>query len=151
MSTKKRVSVDALGKAVARQLNARKAHQRLTQAQIESITGISQSQLSKQLRGFRAITIDEFESICTALDISMFEILEAAEREIQRDSKTTMAVEKPANELDARRAAKRVVVADVPAEEAEELSDDEIVAKINSGEFKVAAQKRTAPIEESFS
>lgn len=66
-------------------------------------------------------------------------------------SEAEKVVEKHKSELEARRAAKRVVVADVPAEEAEELSDDEIVAKINSGELKVAAQKRTAPIEESFS
>ncbi|QGU03139.1 Helix-turn-helix protein [Corynebacterium kalinowskii] len=150
MSTKKRVSVDALGKAVARQLNARKAHQGLTQAQIESATGISQSQLSKQLRGFRAITIDEFESICSVLNISMFDVLDAAEREIKPNRKAEESVEKHQNDLDARRA-QRAVVADVPAAEVRELSDDEIVARINSGEFKVAAQKRTEPIEESWS
>lgn len=53
------------------------------------------------------------------------------------------------NDLAARRALKVEPV--VEREEVAELSDDEIVAKINSGELKVAAQKRTAPIEESFS
>lgn len=55
------------------------------------------------------------------------------------------------DDMAAGRAAKRSVVADVPEDEVRELSDDEIIARINSGEFKVPAQKRTAPIEESCS
>lgn len=54
------------------------------------------------------------------------------------------------NDLAARRA-RRAVVADVPEAEVRELSEDELVAKINAGEIKVAAQKRTEPIEESWS
>lgn len=79
MNAPKRPAVDKFGKAVATQLRARRAHQEMTQQELAERTGISQSQLSKQLRGFRAINLDEFEAICDALDIAMEMIIEAAE------------------------------------------------------------------------
>lgn len=51
--------------------------------QLADLTGISQSQLSKQLRGLRSIDIDEFERICNALSVPMEEILKLAAKEIQ--------------------------------------------------------------------
>lgn len=84
MSHTRKPRVDQFGKAVARQLNARRAHQGLTQADLERLTQISQSQLSKQLRGLRAIDLDEFDSICVALSIPMEDILALAENELGR-------------------------------------------------------------------
>ena len=83
MNAPKRPAVDKFGKAVATQLRARRAHQEMTQQELAERTGISQSQLSKQLRGFRAINLDEFEAICDALDIAMEMIIEAAEIDIR--------------------------------------------------------------------
>jgi DNA-binding helix-turn-helix protein len=76
-------TVKDFGKATARHLSARRAHQRITQMQLAELTGISQSQLSKQLRGLRSIDIDEFERICNALSVPMEEILKLAAKEIQ--------------------------------------------------------------------
>lgn len=76
-------TVKDFGKATARHLSARRAHQRITQMQLADLTGISQSQLSKQLRGLRSIDIDEFERICNALSVPMEEILKLAAKEIQ--------------------------------------------------------------------
>lgn len=85
MTVPKRPAVDKFGKAVATQLRARRAHQEMTQQELAERTGISQSQLSKQLRGFRAINLDEFEAICDALNIAMEGIIEAAESDLHEN------------------------------------------------------------------
>lgn len=82
MNAQRRDAINEFGKAVARQLNARRAHQGLTQSQLEEATGISQSQLSKQLRGLRAINMDELAQLCEALDVSMESIIELAMQEM---------------------------------------------------------------------
>lgn len=82
MNAQRRDAINEFGKAVARQLNARRAHQGLTQSQLEEATGISQSQLSKQLRGLRAINMDELAQLCAALDVSMESIIELAMQEM---------------------------------------------------------------------
>ncbi|MEJ6013255.1 helix-turn-helix transcriptional regulator [Corynebacterium sp. H127] len=82
MSPEKKATIEDFGYAVARQLTARRAHQGLTQTQLADATGISQSQLSKQLRGLRAINMDELALICHALHIDMLEIIRLAEAEI---------------------------------------------------------------------
>lgn len=82
MSPEKKAVIDQFGKAIARQLNARRAHQDMTQNDLAQATGISQSQISKQLRGIRSINMDELALICAALNISTIEIIRMAEREI---------------------------------------------------------------------
>lgn len=84
MAQPKKQRVDEFGKAVARNLSARRAYQGITQSHLERLTHISQSQLSKQLRGHRAIDLDEFDAICSALSISMEEIIRLAERDLGR-------------------------------------------------------------------
>ncbi|MCT1463372.1 helix-turn-helix domain-containing protein [Corynebacterium sanguinis] len=83
MNTEKRPTVDTFGKAVARLLSARRAHQGITQQQLSAGTGISQSQLSKQLRGLRAIDLDDLDAICSTLNIEMSALIDAAERELR--------------------------------------------------------------------
>lgn len=103
MNAQRRDAINEFGKAVARQLNARRAHQGLTQIQLEEATGISQSQLSKQLRGLRAINMDELAQLCEALDVSMESIIELAMQEmagnnvvpLQRRSNNTSSVVHP--------------------------------------------------------
>lgn len=98
MTQSKKPRVDEFGKAIARHLSARRAHQRVTQAELERLTQISQSQLSKQLRGQRAIDMDEFDSICSALNIPMEEIIRLAEMELDRFADDELAARRTASD-----------------------------------------------------
>lgn len=49
--------------------------QQISQKALEEATGISQSQISKLLRGIRIINIDELYSLCSALNLSPAQIL----------------------------------------------------------------------------
>lgn len=71
MSPEKKATINHFGKAVATLLDDRRRLIRMTQAQLAEKTGISQSQLSKQLRGIRAINMDEFGLLCNALGLNM--------------------------------------------------------------------------------
>lgn len=123
------------GKAIARQLSARRAHQGLTQADLADATGISQSQLSKQLRGIRAINIDELDAICRALDIEMAAVIELAEDEVN-NVVSMKGRRRPASN------GSRVQ----PGEYGD--AHDDLVERINAGLEPVAAQEATEPLEE---
>lgn len=79
MSPEKKATIAAFGKAVARALAAAREEKGITQSELADMTGISQSQLSKQLRGLRAINLDEIRLICNALGISMASIFQKAD------------------------------------------------------------------------
>lgn len=114
MSPEKKAVIDQFGKAIARQLNARRAHQDMTQNDLAQATGISQSQISKQLRDIRSINMDELALTCSALNISTIEIIRLAEREITPD------FERPTSN-----------VRSIHAPAVRGLSDDEINDAIN--------------------
>lgn len=82
MNAQRKATISEFGKAVARHLNARRAHQEITQMELAEATGISQSQLSKQLRYQRDINLDELAAICRALNVPMMEIVALAESDI---------------------------------------------------------------------
>jgi transcriptional regulator with XRE-family HTH domain len=46
-----------------------------SQIELESVTGISQSQISLILRGERAVDVDQLQALCDALDLSMHEVM----------------------------------------------------------------------------
>ena len=79
MSPEKKATIAAFGKAVARALADAREEKGITQSELADMTGISQSQLSKQLRGLRAINLDEIRLICNALGISMASIFQKAD------------------------------------------------------------------------
>ena len=83
MSPEKKATIEAFGKAVAAHLTAAREENGVTQMELAKATGISQSQLSKQLRGLRAINVDELSAICAGLSISMTAIIAAAENDIR--------------------------------------------------------------------
>ncbi|MGW9345567.1 helix-turn-helix domain-containing protein [Streptomyces albidoflavus] len=67
--------------------------ERLTQAYLESgrrqrdigdEAGISQSQMSKYLRGVRAPNVDELEAICAALELDVADVVTMAVRQARR-------------------------------------------------------------------
>lgn len=94
MSPRPKDTMDTFGKVIARILNDERLRKRVTQAELAEASGISQSQISKQMRGTRDINIDELSAIADALDISLVELIRKAEQEINPDTR---------NELEERR------------------------------------------------
>ena len=94
MSPRPKDTMSNFGKVIARLLNDERLQKGVTQAELAESTGISQSQISKQLRGTRDINIDELSAIADALDISLIELIRKAEQEINPDTR---------NELEERR------------------------------------------------
>lgn len=94
MSPRPRDTMNKFGKVIARLLNDERLHKGITQAELSESTGISQSQISKQMRGTRDINIDELSAIADALDVSLVELIRKAEQEINPDTR---------NELEERR------------------------------------------------
>lgn len=94
MSPRPRDTMNKFGKVIARLLNDERLRKGITQAELSESTGISQSQISKQMRGTRDINIDELSAIADALDISLVELIRKAEQEINPDTR---------NELEERR------------------------------------------------
>jgi len=72
----------------SRSRNDARLNHNVSQLQLQESTGISQSQLSKQLRGIRAINLDELEAICATLSISVKEVLILAEAKLDATRKT---------------------------------------------------------------
>lgn len=94
MSPRPRDTMNKFGKVIARLLNDERLRKGITQAELSESTGISQSQISKQMRGTRDINIDELSAIADALNISLVELIRKAEQEINPDTR---------NELEERR------------------------------------------------
>ena len=83
--------MNKFGKVIARLLNDERLHKDITQAELAKSTGISQSQISKQMRGTRDINIDELSAIADALDISLVELIRTAEQELNPDTRDDLA------------------------------------------------------------
>lgn len=96
MSPRPKDTMDTFGKVVARLLNEQRLQKGITQTELAQTTGISQSQISKQMRGTRDINIDELGAIADALGIPLVTLMRQAEHE--------MTPGKPVDELAARRA-----------------------------------------------
>lgn len=78
MSPAKSAVIGNLGRAVAAELRAETIRKGVTQAELATVSGISQSQLSRQFRGLRAIHIDELATLCAALEIPLKEFISHA-------------------------------------------------------------------------
>lgn len=91
MSPRPRDTMNKFGKVIARLLNDERLHKGVTQAELAESTGISQSQISKQLRGTRDINIDELDAIVTALNMSLVELIRTAEQELNPDTRDDLA------------------------------------------------------------
>lgn len=91
MSPRPRDTMNNFGKVIARLLNDERLHKGVTQAELAESTGISQSQISKQLRGTRDINIDELDAIVTALNMSLVELIRTAEQELNPDTRDDLA------------------------------------------------------------
>ena len=91
MSPRPKDTMSNFGKVIARLLNDERLHKGVTQAELAESTGISQSQISKQLRGTRDINIDELDAIVTALNMSLVELIRTAEQELNPDTRDDLA------------------------------------------------------------
>lgn len=99
MSPRPKDTMNTFGKVIARLLNEQRLQKGITQTELSDATGISQSQISKQMRGTRDINIDELGAIADALGIHLVSLIQQAEREM---NPATRAEE--IDELAARRA-----------------------------------------------
>lgn len=95
MNAAQKSQVGKFGQLVSRILDTHRRIQKVTQAEIEQATGISQSQVSKQLRGLRPINIDELDKLCTVLNLGLSQVIAEAEEQMNL-----------ADDLDSRRKAK---------------------------------------------
>lgn len=91
MSPRPKDTMSNFGKVIARLLNDERLLKGVTQSELSESTGISQSQISKQLRGTRDINIDELDAIVTALDMSLVELIRTAEQELNPDTRDDLA------------------------------------------------------------
>ncbi|WP_193510435.1 helix-turn-helix transcriptional regulator [Cryobacterium sp. BB736] len=73
-----RKTVDAFGRDVAAVLHRERLAQGVTLVQLAALVGVSQSQLSKQLRGERPLTLDEADRICRALGLTLADVIRDA-------------------------------------------------------------------------
>lgn len=72
--------VGDLTKEVAATLRAQVAHDQLTQLEVAKLVGMSQSQVSKILRGDGHIDLDQLDAFAAALGLNVVKVLEEAER-----------------------------------------------------------------------
>lgn len=68
-----------LSRGVAEILRAAYSEQSLTQAALGARIGVTQSQMSKLLRGERTLSLDQLEVVCFELGLSPGEVVLAAE------------------------------------------------------------------------
>lgn len=91
MSPRPKDTMDTFGKVIARLLNEQRLQKGITQTELADATGISQSQISKQMRGTRDINIDELGYIADALGIPLVSLIQQAEHEMNPDSRDDLA------------------------------------------------------------
>ncbi|MCX7492748.1 helix-turn-helix transcriptional regulator [Corynebacterium antarcticum] len=78
MSSQPRSRPAALGTEIAAKLREALARRQVTQAELGKRVSISTSQISLYLRGKRSMSLDEFNSICAALELSADEVFSQA-------------------------------------------------------------------------
>ncbi|MCX7541075.1 helix-turn-helix transcriptional regulator [Corynebacterium antarcticum] len=67
-----------MGTEIAAKLREALARRQVTQAELGKRVSISTSQISLYLRGKRSMSLDEFNSICAALELSADEVFSQA-------------------------------------------------------------------------
>lgn len=67
-----------MNRAVAKILRTYSEESFISQIELGRLSGVSQSQISKLFRGERRMTIDQLESICRALGLSVVAVIAEA-------------------------------------------------------------------------
>lgn len=99
MSPRPKDTMNTFGKVIARLLNEQRLQKGITQTELSDATGISQSQISKQMRGTRDINIDELGAIADALGIHLVSLIQQAEREMNPDSRDDLAARRSSTRM----------------------------------------------------
>ena len=71
-----------LSRQIAAILRAQVAKFQLTQVDVAANSGISQSQLSKVLRGTRVLDVDQLDALCQTLGLEIADVVADAYREV---------------------------------------------------------------------
>lgn len=79
MTTRSRRSPGPLSRHIAAILEAERKAQGLSQVALAARAGFTQSQLSKHLRGERVLTVDGLDDLCTALGLSIVDVVREAD------------------------------------------------------------------------
>ena len=74
----RKTSPSYITKRIASRLRGRFSEGGVTQIELAAATGISQSQLSKLLRGVRVFDVDQLDAVCQALGLEMGEVVAQA-------------------------------------------------------------------------
>lgn len=74
-----------LSQAIARKLRGKAAEANMTGVKLAELTGISQSQMSKLLRGTRVFDVDQLAATCSALNVSLTELVGNAILDVKRE------------------------------------------------------------------
>lgn len=69
----------AVASVLQSEVKARKGTEKLTQRALADAVHVSQSQMSKYLRGERSLNIDELDAICTRLGLSIVDVVSRAD------------------------------------------------------------------------
>lgn len=69
-----------LSSFIADELERARVELDLTQGQVGAASGVSQSQVSKYLRGVRVPDVDVLDDLCAALDLDVAQVVAAAAR-----------------------------------------------------------------------
>lgn len=77
----RQVNPSYVSKRIAARLRGRASEGGVTQVELAVATDISQSQLSKLLRGVRVFNVDELDAVCQALGLDTGEVVARAYRE----------------------------------------------------------------------
>jgi len=83
MSVVPNYEVSDLTRHVASRLRGLMAQHRVTQAELAESIGVSQSQLSKMVRGVRPIDLDQLDGMCIALGVDTGDLIKEAEAALQ--------------------------------------------------------------------
>ena len=80
-----------LAREVSALIRARMARLGITQSQLADAVNLSQSQLSKQLRGIRQLNIDELDAICRALGLDITDVFNEAQAAVHEPASNVTA------------------------------------------------------------
>lgn len=121
-------NISTFGRAMAQVMRSRMAFHDMTQQEMAEAIQISQSQLSKILRGDRTIDLESFEAFCEALDEDASTLIKEGEQLADNIRRSSPDVYVPAAHI---RYVENGIKLDIPrpvADEVSDMSDEERIA-----------------------
>lgn len=88
-----------LSEAIGRILSDAISSRPVTQVQVAEMAGMSETQFSRTLRGLKVFTLEQLDSVCRALDLSLTEVVSHADNE-SRAARLALTLEQDEAEQD---------------------------------------------------